>query len=74
MVFLIVFLVAIYILIGSSLGGFYYYLMYKEDIYADLEDMYYLPIWIMALWFIVAPLAFAIYYAKKKVESEDDEK
>lgn len=58
----------------SSLGGFYYYLMYKEDSYTDLEDMYYLPIWIMALWFIVAPLAFAICYAKKKAESEDDEK
>lgn len=74
MVFLIVLLVAAYILIGSSLGGFYYYLMYKEDNYSDLEDMYYLPVWITIFWFVVAPLAFAIYYAKKKVESEDDEK
>ena len=74
MSFLIILLLAIYILIGSSLGGFYYYLVYKEDSYTDLEDMCYLPIWIMALWFIVAPLAFAIYYAKKKAESEDDEK
>ena len=74
MAFLIILLLAIYILIGSLLGGFYYYLMYKEDSYTDLEDMCYLPIWIMALWFIVAPLAFAIYYAKKKAESEDDEK
>ena len=74
MAFLIILLLAIYIIIGSSLGGFYYYLVYKEDSYTDLEDMCYLPIWIMALWFIVAPLAFAIYYAKKKAESEDDEK
>ena len=74
MAFLIILLLAIYILIGSSLGGFYYYLVYKEDSYTDLEDMCYLPIWIMALWFIVAPLVFAIYYAKKKAESEDDEK
>jgi len=74
MAFLIILLLTIYILIGSSLGGFYYYLMYKEDSYTDLEDMCYLPIWITALWFIVAPLAFAIYYAKKKAESEDDEK
>lgn len=74
MAFLFVLLIAAYILIGSSLGGFYYYLMYKEDSYSDLEDMYYLPVWITIFWFIVAPLAFAIYYAKKKVESEDDEK
>ncbi len=74
MLFLIVLIVITYILIGSSLGGFYYYLMYKKNSYSDLEDMHYLPIWIMALWFIVAPLAFAIYYAGKKVESEDDEK
>ena len=31
MAFLIILLLAIYILIGSSLGGFYYYLMYRED-------------------------------------------
>ena len=74
MLFLIALIVIIYILIGSSLGGFYYYLMYKEDNYCDMEDMHYLPIWIMALWFIVAPLAFAINYAEKKVESEDEEK
>lgn len=74
MAFLIILLLTIYILIGSLLGGFYYYLMHKEDSYTALEDMYYLPIWIMALWFIVAPLVFAIYYAKKKAESEDNEK
>lgn len=73
MIFIILLLVVFYITIGSSLGGLYYYLIYKEsEGYCDLEDMGYLPVWITALWVIIAPLAFAIYYAKKKAESEDE--
>lgn len=69
-----VLLVILYVIVGSLLGGLYYYLMYREDRCSDLEDMSYMPIWIAFLWVFVAPMAFAIYYAKKKVESEDDEK
>lgn len=72
MIVIILLLVVLYIAIGSSLGGLYYYLAYKENECYDLEDMGYLPIWIAALWVIIAPLAFAIYYAKKKAESEDE--
>lgn len=71
MVLLIFFICVLYIIIGSALGGLYYYLQYKEDC-SDMEDMYFLPIWITALWIFVAPLAFAIYYAKRKTEGEED--
>ncbi len=60
----------IYIFIGALLGGLYYYLSYQEEGFDDLEDMHYLPIWIAALWIAVAPLAFAIYYAKEKAENK----
>lgn len=80
MVFLIILLAVVYILIGSFLGGYYYYIVCKEwknnGHYGspDLDDMCGLPVWIACFWVLIAPITFAIYFAKKKAESEDDEK
>lgn len=70
-VLMVIFIVLVYICIGSALGGHYYYLRHKEN-YDDLEDMSYLPVWIAILWIVVAPPAFAILYAKIKAEKTDN--
>ena len=59
----------LYIIVGAALGGLYYYLAYK-DCHDDLEDMHFIPIWIAVFWPFVAPLAFAIYIAKRAADDE----
>lgn len=75
MVLIITLLFVLYVTVGSALGGYYYYLRRKDKNRRyrslDMEDMGYLPVWITLFWIFVAPLAFAIYYAEKKVESEE---
>lgn len=69
---IVLLLIILYIIIGSSLGGLYYYLMCKED--NEDEDKECLPMLMGFFWIGIAPMVFAMYFAKKKAESERWEK
>lgn len=58
-------LLGLYIIFGAIIGGIYYYLQLKRDEY---EDDVFVPIMVGLGWPIVAPFAFAFYYARKLSE------
>lgn len=70
MVFIVLLVIFLYIVIGSILGGLYYYLIYKNTTCNDLEDMVYLPVWITFFWPLIAPICFAIFYARKEADKK----
>lgn len=58
-------LLGLYIIFGAIIGGIYYYLQLKRDKH---DDDVFASIMVGFGWPIVAPFAFAFYYARKLSE------
>ena len=61
-----------YTLIGSALGGLYFYLRYKHFRDRNLGDIHFLSALLAAFWPILAPFAFAVYLAERIAEREEE--
>ena len=57
----------LYVMIGAVIGSVYYYLDLRENRYSCDADI---SVLVGALWPVVAPFAFGLYFARKFSERE----